>query len=135
MRMKPKVQKLLLKHSQMKKRHHQQLKKVHFVVSYFSLNSNLVSCDFPCEVCGLMKDMFIDQARRVHQPHGAHLLFLTLCNISAADAVGSEEVRGAAEESTAAVVSDTTEQASEMSSKQGKCTKTLLLKNKMVFFG
>lgn len=60
----------------------------------------------------------------------------TLYNISAADAVvpETEEVRGATEESTAAVVSDTTEQTSEISSKHGKCLNILVEKNKMVFF-
>lgn len=69
-----------------------------------------------------MKDTFIDQ---VHQPHYAHLLYFTLCYISVTDAVvcEPEEVGGTTEENTASVVSSTTEQASEMSSKQGECWK------------
>lgn len=56
--------------------------------------------------------------------------FFTFYNISAADAVVSEpgEVRGATEGSAVAVVSDPSEQAAEMSSEQGECLKTPLLK-------
>lgn len=45
----------------------------------------------------------------------------------------TEEARGAAEESTDAVVSDSTEQASETSSKQGEGLKTVWLKRTRKF--
>lgn len=60
----------------------------------------------------------------------------TFYNISVADAVvcEQEEVREAPEGSTVAVVSAAAEQATETSSQQGECLKTLVLKKKKRFF-
>lgn len=78
------------------------------------IHATIVSCDFQYEI----KLVFFC------------CLFFTFYNISAADAVVSEpeEVRGATEGSAVAVVSDPSEQAAEMSSEQGECLKTHLLK-------
>lgn len=111
--------------------HRQQLTtKVTCLISYFGLNSKcilifltIIFGDFQCEMC-----------------HYARLLDVTFCAISAADAVVSEpeEVRETTEEKTVSVVSSTTEQASEMStevsSKEGKCLETFLLKRTTRFY-
>lgn len=59
----------------------------------------------------------------IHKPYYANWLYFTLWCLSATDGAvceHDEEIRGTTEENTASVVSSTTEQAPEMSSKLGE---------------